>query len=261
MIRIHGPVGPAALNSYRDVCTVQTLLNDCLHLLAPLRELEPNGKADANTVGAIKLFQERVLKMPNPDGRVDPNGATLRALVANAKYESQFKLLSVPAAGAPEKRAITGVGVRFPLSIRPAESYREGMRRFGARRKGSRLHAGCDLYAKVGTPILALDSGVVLNRYEFYLGTFALEVRHPKFIARYGEIQQRLAPGIDVGTKVARGQTIAYVGKLIGLNMSMLHLELYSGAAKGPLTTQLGPYKRRGDLIDPTPILDGATTT
>lgn len=269
MIRIHGPVGTAALNSYRDVCTVQTLLNDCLHLLTPLRELEPDGKADANTVGAIKLFQERVLKMPNPDGRVDPNGATLRALVANAKHDSGLNLFSVPERRGPsasvssnvmpDKRATTGV--RFPLSIRPAESYREGMRRFGARRKGGRVHAGCDLYAKVGTPILALDSGEVLNRYEFYLGTFALEVRHPKFIARYGEIQQRLAPGIKVGTKVARGQTIAYVGKLNGLNMSMLHLELYSGSGSGPLTTKIGPYKRRGDLIDPTPVLDGATTT
>jgi murein DD-endopeptidase MepM/ murein hydrolase activator NlpD len=134
------------------------------------------------------------------------------------------------------------------------------MRRFGAKRKGDRLHAGCDLYADVGSPILALDSGEVLKIYEFYLGTFALEVRHPKFIARYGEIKQGLPPGIKAGTPVTRGQPIAYVGKLTGLNMSMLHLELYSGAGNGPLTTKTGPYKRRGDLIDPTPILDGAST-
>lgn len=254
MIRIQGPVGTDSVNRYSDVCTIQTLLNDCLHMLAPLRELDPTGKADANTVGAIKLFQERVLKMPNPDGRVDPNGTTLRALVANAKYDSPFKLFSVP-----QKRVITGV--RFPLSVRPAESYREGMRRFGARRKGGRLHAGCDLYAPVGTPILALDSGKVLNIYEFYLGTFALEVQHPKFIARYGEIKQGLPPGVEKGKPVARGQPIAYVGKLTGLDMSMLHLELYSGSANGGLTTQTGPYKRRADLIDPTAILDGATTT
>jgi murein DD-endopeptidase MepM/ murein hydrolase activator NlpD len=254
MIRIHGSVGTGALNNYSDVCTVQTLLNDCLHLLAPLRELDPTGKPDAHTVGAIRLFQERVLKMPSPDGRVDPNGTTLRALVSNAKYESPFKLFSVP-----EKRVVTGI--RFPLSARPAESYREGMRRFGARRKGGRLHAGCDLYAPVGTPILALDSGVVVKVYEFYLGTFALEVRHPKFIARYGEIKQGLAPGVYPDKPVTRGQPIAYVGKLSGLNMSMLHLELYSGSAKGPLSTQTGPYKRRADLIDPTSILDGATTT
>lgn len=258
MIRIHGPVGTAAVNSYKDVCTVQTLLNDCLHLLAPLRELEPTGKADANTIGAIKLFQERVLKLANPDGRVDPNGATLRALVANAKYETPFKMFSVP-----DKPTVTstGAGIRFPLSVRPAESYREGMRRFGARRKGGRLHAGCDLYADVGTPILALDAGKVIRVYEFYLGTFALEVQHPKFIARYGEIKQGLAPGVAKDKPVTRGQPLAYVGKLAGLNMSMLHLELYSGSGTGPLTTKTGPYKRRADLIDPTAILDGATTT
>ena len=55
---------------------------------------------------------------------------------------------------------------------------------------------------------------------------------------------------------------IAYVGTLTfksGNTISMLHLELYSGQGTGPLTVRDNVYRRRGDLIDPTAILDAAT--
>ena len=133
------------------------------------------------------------------------------------------------------------------------------MRRFGSARKKGRLHAGVDLYAPIGTPIYAMDDGVVAkNIYAFYLGTFALEVTHSKFLARYGEIS-KVAPGIRKGVKVKKGQLITYVGELRGLNMSMLHIELYSGKGTGPLTVRnRKPYMRRSDLIDPTPVLEKA---
>ena len=45
----------------------------------------------------------------------------------------------------------------FPLSFRPAESYHERPRSFGAPRDGgTRSHAGCDLYAPIGTPVRAV---------------------------------------------------------------------------------------------------------
>jgi murein DD-endopeptidase MepM/ murein hydrolase activator NlpD len=256
VIRIQNSVGREGLNTYKDVVTVQTLINDCIRLLAPLKKLDADGKCGPRTVAAIEHFQRTVVRLNNPDGRVDPSGATLRALVSN----------SVAPKPAPASSALvshpTGVAqqgtVRFPLASRPVESYKQGMRRFGSNRKGGRLHAGCDLYAKVGTPILALDNGEVIAHYPFYLGTYALEVRHPSFIARYGEITRNVPADVKVGAKIVRGQTIGYVGQLTGLNMSMLHLELYSGKATGPLTVRAGAYKRRGDLIDPTAILDGA---
>jgi hypothetical protein len=36
----------------------------------------------------------------------------------------------------------------------------------------------------------------------------------------------------------------------------MLHIELYRGTAQGGLTANNPPYKRRSDLLDPTPFLD-----
>ena len=150
--------------------------------------------------------------------------------------------------------------VTFPLKHRPAESYKEPPRSFRAPRDKGRLHAGCDLYAPVGTEILAMADGVVTQgKYAFYLGTFAIEIDHGEFLARYGEIRD-VAPGVTEGSHVTAGQVIAYVGRLDGLNMSMLHLETNSKQAKGGLTDRNAPpFQRRSDLVDPTARLDGAT--
>lgn len=64
----------------------------------------------------------------------------------------------------------------FPLPFVPRQSYKTGGRRFGANRdNGRRKHAGCDLIAPVGTPILAIADGVVMEaaEREFYRGTYA----------------------------------------------------------------------------------------
>ncbi len=63
------------------------------------------------------------------------------------------------------------------------------------------------------------------------------------------------------GNSVARGQVIAFVGKLES-GSSMLHFEMYAGTASGSLTVRGNPpYQRRSDLLDPTPYLDQATLT
>jgi murein DD-endopeptidase MepM/ murein hydrolase activator NlpD len=151
----------------------------------------------------------------------------------------------------------------FPLTFRPSESYHERPRSFAAPRDGGqRSHAGCDLYAPIGTPVRAVADGVVLNFYLFYKDTWALEVDHFEFLVRYGEIQKNLASGIRVGMQVQAGQTLGKVGQLTGLDVSMLHFEMYDGTATGPLTDRnRPPFQRRRDLIDPTRRLDEAELT
>jgi murein DD-endopeptidase MepM/ murein hydrolase activator NlpD len=146
----------------------------------------------------------------------------------------------------------------FPLRERPAASYHERPRAFGSPRDGgARSHAGCDLYAAAGTEVLAVEDGTVLRGpYPFYDVVFALEVRHPSGIVRYGEIA-RAAEGITAGVAVKAGQVIGYVGKMKTVAQSMLHFELFSGAEEGPLTNrQNPPFMRRPDLQDPTAFLD-----
>ena len=133
---------------------------------------------------------------------------------------------------------------------------------FQPRAGGARLHAGCDLYFPKGTPIHAIADGVVTRGpYPFYCGTFALEIDHGLFIARYGEIQSKTEA--IAGAKVKAGQKIASVGHLVGIHVpsDMLHFELYDKSLSGPLTVASDsgsammngvPFMRRKDLIDPT---------
>lgn len=148
----------------------------------------------------------------------------------------------------------------FPLKFRPKESYHERPRSFGSPRdSGHRKHAGCDLYAAVGTPVLAVADGRVLAVYSFYQGSWAVEVDHKSFVVRYGEVSKDIPPGIKAGQTVKRGQVVGRVGHLAHVTHSMLHFEMYSGKASGALTNRANkPFMRRSDLMDPTFYLDSA---
>jgi hypothetical protein len=79
MPKILNSVGRGGVNRMDDVKMVQTLINDNLPI--PLRPLVVNGKADGDTIFAIEEFQRRKFGLDRPDGRVDPNGRTLKALL------------------------------------------------------------------------------------------------------------------------------------------------------------------------------------
>jgi murein DD-endopeptidase MepM/ murein hydrolase activator NlpD len=155
-------------------------------------------------------------------------------------------------------------GLLFPLEKRPKDSYKEGARRFGSNRDhNSRKHAGIDLYAPVGTPVRAMADGIVVQVSTFYLGTWAVVVDHGTFTARYGEVQPNT---ILVKNKqpIKRGQVLAHVGKLSGLNYSMLHLEMYATTESPNVAGQFlsqkerPGFQRREDLINPTDSIDNA---
>lgn len=253
-------VGRKGKNHYKDVSVVQTLLNACSHLMGPVRLLSVDGRAGSNTNSVIELFQSTVLNLKDPDGRVDPGGKTIRTLNVKALKPMPVKNTAF---FTDITKSIFGVkpdsGYKFPLSSRSPLSYKTGMRRFGSRRGNGRLHAGCDLYAPVGTKVFALADGIVETAaYKFYLGTYAIEIKHTEFLALYGELGL-ISSTLTKGAKVKKGQFIGEVGQLNGLDMSMLHLEVYSGTGRGKLTVRSNlPYKRRADIMDPTPILDKA---
>ena len=242
-----------AVNNEADVRTVQSMLTEVATILADSR-YDPQGvdgsinqnEQNSNTVKAIEAFQRRFVT--TPDGLIEVGKRTWRELVA---------ALEGPVTDPGE--------FFFPLKQLPAESWEQGDLRFASNRSnGNRAHAACDLYSPPGTVIHAITSGRVVSGPDwFYKGTYALEIDHGTFVARYGEIQQSTL--VNVGDQVTPGQPIAKIGDLIGITASMLHLELYDKSATGDLTV-LGPggavradgvpFKRRRDLIDPTPKLN-----
>ncbi len=134
-----------------------------------------------------------------------------------------------------------------------------GGRSFGYQRSDGRQHAGIDYYVEngAGTPVYAVTSGTVTNiSRTFYAGTGAVTVLADEgSVIRYGEI----TPTVAQGKWVEKGTQIGYITANQADGGTMLHLELYSGAASGSLTKEgntywylSGKYNRREDLLDPT---------
>lgn len=97
---ISGSVGIRGNNRPEDVKKVQTLLNR--NGVSPA--LREDGIAGNKTNNAIKWFQERIVKMRIPDGRVDPNGKTWRALQKQEGKRPEKKAPSPTSSNPSEKQ-------------------------------------------------------------------------------------------------------------------------------------------------------------
>ncbi len=110
----------------------------------------------------------------------------------------------------------------------------------------TRMHDGLDFRAAVGTPVHATADGVI--KYAARMGTYGnlVEIDHGYgFQTRYAHLS-RFAKGIRPGTKVKRGEVIAYSGETGLAEGPHLHYEVrLNGVPVDPL------YYLFGDL---TPI-------
>jgi len=80
-------VGSNAVNNQVDVKTIQILLNMNFGKLVSFSPLIEDGHIGNQTLNAIYEFQHRIVKVSNPDRRVDPKGNTLRLLQENISSE------------------------------------------------------------------------------------------------------------------------------------------------------------------------------
>jgi murein DD-endopeptidase MepM/ murein hydrolase activator NlpD len=266
MVSITSAVGLDAPNEQADVHTVQKLLNKNRHRIPDMRELSEDRIVGPKTLEAIRAFQTKVLKFRTVDCVVDPDGKTWKALVTGSSGASAA--VQPASVSAPTQPPSLDEPIAFPLRNRNVPDYHvprkahEHHRYFGAPRKTKegayRAHAGCDLIAAHGTPVLAVDDGEVLL-YEpgFFDVTDALQVKHDNgLVIRYGEV--KAAPGFaKPKTAVRRGQVIAYVEKNTK-GTAMLHIEFYAGTKEGRLSQPGNMFRRRSDLLNPTSYLDEA---
>lgn len=149
----------------------------------------------------------------------------------------------------------------FPLQNIPLENWHKSPLAFGSLRdNGKRKHAGVDLYTTKGDQVLSIGCGLVIGTpYVFYKGLWAVEVRYGFGTVRYCELS---APSRSIRDyllspmSVREGEVLGEVGSIKGIH-PMLHLELYTNDAEGPLTDRTNsPFMRRADLKDPTEWLD-----
>lgn len=123
---------------------------------------------------------------------------------------------------------------------------------FTETRGGSRAHEALDIPAPRGTPVLAVDDGVVRKLFTSVRGgltvyQFDREERYSYYYAHLDDY----APSLHEGQLLRRGDLVGYVGSTGNARADAPHLHF--------AVTRLDPDKRwwTGTPIDPYPLLAG----
>ncbi len=169
-------------------------------------------------------------------------------------WRSPLPLQLVPTSDSESFRSMPPGFTGLPVGEHPGA--------FSVRRR-HHIHEGVDLYCPEGTPVSAVEEGVVLAVMPFtgpraglpwWLDTDVVLVEGPSGVVAYGE----LIPQVRVGAKVCAGELIGHVTRVLrndkGRPTSMLHLELHSRGASRCSDWSLDS-PRPHTLRDPTPHL------
>ena len=103
----------------------------------------------------------------------------------------------------------------------------------------TRKHEGVDIIANRGTPLLAVNDGIITRTYDAAksaLSGNALRLTTADGTYFFYAHLDSIAPGIAVGTPVKAGQVIGFVGSTGNTNTPHLHFEVHpkGGAAINP---------------------------
>lgn len=121
---------------------------------------------------------------------------------------------------------------------------------FDEARGGSRKHEAIDIMAPKGTPVVAVEDGVIAKLFLSDAGGITIYQFDPtERYAYYYAHLDAYAPGLKDGDKVTRGQTLGYVGVSGNAPKDAPHLHF--------AIFELTESKRwwQGTPIDPYPIL------
>jgi murein DD-endopeptidase MepM/ murein hydrolase activator NlpD len=113
---------------------------------------------------------------------------------------------------------------------------------WGQPRSGGRTHEGNDIIAPWGTPIVAVESGVIARLGVNELGGSVLWLKGLSGTSYYYAHLAQYAPGMVPGTPVVAGTVIAFVGQTGNAMFSVPHLHFEV-------------HPNSGSAVDPYPLL------
>lgn len=127
---------------------------------------------------------------------------------------------------------------------------------------GKGKHAGIDIYAPMGSKVLAIEDGKIVHISQFTGAPYSPELRKTYYVmiehedgkvGVYGEIKK---PKLKKGQLIKAGQLVGYVEKVFygreKIGSSMLHFELYK---KGKRMSSDWYNEKPNGLINPTKYL------
>jgi peptidoglycan LD-endopeptidase LytH len=139
----------------------------------------------------------------------------------------------------------------IPVSGVKPEELRDS---FNETRGGTRPHNAIDILAPRGTPVLAVDDGVVKKLFTSIPGGLTVyQFDRQEIYCYYYAHLDAYAPGLKEGMVLNRGDLVGYVGTTGDAPANTPHLHF--------AITKLGPDKRwwQGPPINPYPILGHAS--
>jgi murein DD-endopeptidase MepM/ murein hydrolase activator NlpD len=138
--------------------------------------------------------------------------------------KNTLRLLSIlsvlPRYGMSLDRAVLRVVGPFPVAglawwANDWHACRDGCRR---------LHKGLDIFARQGTPLVAVADGVVTQKAVGGLSGIGVEIRDARGVQYFYAHLSRWAEGLREGMRVRRGQVIGYVGNTGNAATTPAHL-------------------------------------
>jgi len=118
---------------------------------------------------------------------------------------------------------------------------------WGARRDGGRRkHKGIDIFAKKGTPVVAISDGIITTRDNTPIGgrTLWLKSANHTFTAYYAHLDKQK---VKEGQFVRKGQVIGTIGNTGNARTTPSHLHFGIYTAKGPVNPL--PYVKNSPKV------------
>jgi murein DD-endopeptidase MepM/ murein hydrolase activator NlpD len=175
---------------------------------------------------SIGILLERM-----PEATVSRAGVPFRLL--QLQLQEPDKSLVMPVTGVPVKRVANT---------------------WHAPRSGGRLHAGQDIFAKKGTPVVSATDGIVVRVGTNTLGGKIVSVMGSGGRVYYYAHLDRYAESLTAGDEVSAGDTLGYVGNTGNARTTPphLHFGVYTATgAMNPLPLLAAPDESTGTSQKP----------
>lgn len=198
-----------------------------------------------------ETIQKRAERIRQAAGSDRPGENRVREAIRKlAPQKSAGKILDL-AESYTWAAAPMGEAYRFPFAPGSGATYGDT---WGASRSygGDRTHEGTDMMAKKGTPIHSIGDGRVVAKGWNQLGGWRLTImdREHSQVSFYYAHLSKYADGVEVGSKVEKGQVIGYVGDsgygpegTTGQFAPHLHLGIYvRESIFSPTRKAINPY-------------------
>lgn len=136
--------------------------------------------------------------------------ASIPLVLTGKPVSAQLKASGTSARSTSNLEELRRKHLLFPVADQSIEPVRDN---FNDARDGNRVHHALDIPAPRGTPVLSTDSGRVLKLYRSKAGGIMMYATDTseRFIYQYAHLQ-RYHDGLTEGARLARGDTIGYVG-------------------------------------------------